>query len=102
MVSPPYAANLNSLLSGHIGQDGLGADADTSMITADLEAINNNTASLKKKKTKKLKEKSALDKPSSSKCDNNASALKQGRFATAAAPAATPPVSSKVFNHEQV
>ncbi len=57
VVSPPSATNLNSLLSGQVGQEGLGTDANTSTITIDSDAAKENFVSPTKKKTKKLKEK---------------------------------------------
>ncbi len=49
VVSTPSATNLNSLLSGHVRQEGLGVDADTSMITTDSKATEEKTASSTKK-----------------------------------------------------
>ena len=100
VASPPSAANLNSLLSGHVGQEGSGADADTSTITADSDADKEKSTSAAKKKPKKSKDKTSSN--SSSKRDSSGSVLKQGRFATAAALQTTPPVPSKVFAHERV
>jgi hypothetical protein len=102
VVSPPSATNLNDLLYGHIGQKGSGMDADTSTTTADSEAVKDNSASSNKKKTKKSKEKSASNKLSSSKRNSSGSILKQGRFATTAAPNDASAASSKVFSYEQV
>jgi hypothetical protein len=59
VVSPPYTTNLYTLLSRHDEQEGLGADTDTSTITADLGANKDNTATPKKKKTKTLKDETA-------------------------------------------
>jgi hypothetical protein len=102
VLSPPSTANLNALLSGQDGQECLGTDTNTSTITADSEAVKENSASSNKKKTKKPKEKSASNKLSSSKRDSSGSVLKQGRFATAAASTAAPVAASKVFNYKQV
>ncbi len=68
----------------------------------DSKAVKENSASSNKEKTKTLKEKSASDKLSSSKCNSSGSVLKQGRFVTTAAPNAAPAASCKVFNYEQV
>jgi hypothetical protein len=78
----------------------LGTDANTSTITTDSDAAKENFAPHTKKKTKKLKEKIASNKLSSSKRDSSGSVLKQGRFATAAASTATPAASTKVFDYE--
>jgi hypothetical protein len=48
-----------------------------------------------------LKEKTTSTNFSSSKCNSSGSVLKQGRFATAAAPTVTPQASGKVFDHER-
>jgi hypothetical protein len=100
VVSPPFATNLNSLLSGHVRQEGPGLNAGTSTITVDSGAAKENSASSDKKKTKKLKEKTASDKLSSSKRNSSGSVLKQGRFATAAALNAALAASSKVFYYK--
>ena len=100
VASPPSAANLNSLLLGHVGQEGSGADADTSTITADSDADKEKSISAAKKKPKKSKDKTSSN--SSSKRNSSDLVLKQGRFATATALQSTPPVPSKVFVHEQV
>jgi hypothetical protein len=100
VVSPPSATNLNSLLSGHVGQEGSGVDADTSTITTDSKATKEKSASSTKKKKKKSKDKTLSN--SSSKRNSSGSVLKQGRFATVAAPTAALPASSKVFVHERV
>ena len=80
----------------------MGTDADTSTITTDSETAQKKSASSTKKKTKKPKEKTTSNKLSSSKRDSSGSVLKQCRFATAAAPTAAPPASSKVYNHKHV
>ncbi len=77
-------------------------DANTSMITTDSDAAKENFASPTKKKTKKSKEKTASNKSSSSKRNSSGSVLKQGRFATAAAPTAAPTASTKVFDYKHV
>jgi hypothetical protein len=77
-------------------------DAATSTITTDSNAAKENSAPPTKKKTKKLKEKTTSTNLSSSKCNSSGSVLKQGRFATAAAPTAAPQASAKVFDHEHV
>jgi hypothetical protein len=100
VVSPPSATNLNSLLSGHVGQEDLGVDADTSTITKDSEATKEKSASSTKKKMKKSKAKTLSN--ISFKCNSSGSVLKQGRFVTVVAPTAAPPASSKVFVHERV
>ncbi len=102
VVSLPSATNLNSLLSGHVGQEVWGTDANTSTITTDSNAAKEKSAPPTKKKTKKLKEKTTSTNLSSSKRNSSGSVLKQGRFATAVAPTATPQASAKVFAHERV
>jgi hypothetical protein len=102
VVSPPSATNLNSLLSGHVGQEVLGMDANNSTITTDSNSAKEKSAPPTKKKAKKLKEKTTSTNLSSSKRNRSGSVLKQGRFATAAAPTAAPQASAKVFNHEHV
>ncbi len=98
VASPPSVANLNSLLSGHVGQEGSGADANTSTITTDSDADKEKSTSTAKKKPKKSKDKTSSN--SSSKRDSSGLVLKQGRFATAAALQTTPLMPSKVFAHE--
>ena len=100
VASPPSTANLNSLLSGHVGQEGSGVDADTSTIMADSDADKEKPTSATKKKPKKSKDKTSSN--SSSKCDSFGSVLKQGRSATAAALQTIPPVPSKEFAHKGV
>ncbi len=100
VASLPSAANLNSLFSGHVRQEGSGADANTSRITVDSDADKEKSTSATKKKLKESKDKTSSN--SSSKRDSSGSVLKQGRFATAAALQTTPPVPSKVFVHERV
>jgi hypothetical protein len=102
IVSSPSATNLNSLFSGQVGQEGSGMDANTSTITTDSDAAKENFAPPTKKKTKKLKENTASNKLSSSKRDSSGSVLKQGSFATAAAPTAAPAAPTKVFDYERV
>ncbi len=80
----------------------MGTDANTSTITTDSDAAKENFASPTKKKTKKLKENTASNKLSSSKCNSSGSVLKQDRFATAAAPTAAPTASTKVFDYKCV
>ncbi len=95
VVSPPSTTNLNALLSGQVGQECLGTDADTSTITADSEAVKENSASSNKKKKK-------TNKLSSSKRGSFGSILKKGRFATTSASKAASVASSKVFNYKRV
>ncbi len=102
VISPPSTTNLNSLLSGHVGQEVSGAGANTSTITTDSDTAKEKSAPPTKKKTKKLKEKTTSTNLSSSKHDSSGSVLKQGSFATAAAPTATPQASAKVFEHKRV
>ena len=77
-------------------------DTNTSTVMTDSDAAKEKSAPPTKKKTKKLKEKTTSTNLSSSKCDSSGSVLKQGRFATAAAPTATPQASAKVFEHKRV
>ncbi len=100
VVSPPSGTNLNSLLSGHIGQEGLGIDAYTSTIRTDSKATKEKTASSTKRKTNKSTDKTLSN--SSSKRSCSGSVLKQGRFTTVAAPTAASLAYSKVFVHKRV
>ena len=74
VVSLPSATNLNSLLSGHVGQEGSGVDADTSMLTTDSKATKEKSASYTKKNMKKSKDKTLSNR--SSKRDSSGSVLK--------------------------
>jgi hypothetical protein len=52
VVSPPSAPNLNSLLTGHVGQDGETSTENGSLAVADNEA--QDTSKSPKKKNKKI------------------------------------------------
>ena len=78
MVSPPAAPNLNSLLTGHTGQDVEKPAEETGTATEEDQA-DDNVKSPKKKKVKKSKA-AKDDKPA--KRDRSCSSLKQSSFAT--------------------
>jgi hypothetical protein len=100
VASLPSTANLNSLLLGHVGQEGSGADVNTSTITADSDDNKEKSTSAAKKKPKKSKDETSSN--SFSKRDSSSSVLKQGWFATATALQSTLPVPSKVFVYKRV
>jgi hypothetical protein len=78
MVSPPAAPNLNSLLTGHTGQD-VEKPAEETGTATEEDQVDDNVKSPKKKKVKKSKA-AKDDKPA--KRNRSGSSLKQSSFAT--------------------
>ncbi len=78
VVSPPAAPNLNSLLTGHIGQD-VEKPAEKNGTAMEEDQFDDTVKSPKKKKVKKSKA-AKDDKPA--KRDRSGSSLKQSSFAT--------------------
>jgi len=80
VVSPPSAPNLNSLLTGHIGQEvgkqaaGNGIATDKGSNTQEDEQVDDNVKSSKKKKSKKIK---STKEDKSTKRDRSGSSLKR-------------------------
>jgi hypothetical protein len=98
VVSPPSAPNLNSLLTGHAGQEGetlLTTKTTMTAMAADTQA-EDTVKSPKKKKSKKVKS-SKEDK--STKHDRSDSILKQSSF-TMTTPNAPP--SAKEYRYKHV
>ncbi len=99
VVSPPSAPNLNSLLTGHVNQEGetlLATNSTTTAMVTETQA-KDTVKSLKKKKSKKVKSTSKEDK--STKPDRSGSVLKKSTFATSTLNASTP---AKEYNHKRV
>jgi hypothetical protein len=97
VVSPPSALNLNSLLTGHVGQEGgtLLATNTTTTATVTETQAKDTVKSPKKKKSKKAKSTSKDDR--STKRDRSGSVLKNSTFATSIPNTST---SAKEYNHE--
>jgi hypothetical protein len=99
VVSPPSALNLNSLLTGHVGQEGgtlLATNTTMTALVTETQA-KDTVKSPKKKKSKNVKSASKEDK--STKRDHSGSVLKNSTFATSTPNAST---SAKEYNHERV
>ncbi len=79
VVSPPSAPNLTSLLTGHIGQEvGNQASSDMDINSQDVEQVEDNVKSPKKKKSKKVK---STKEDTLTKRDHSGSSLKKSSFA---------------------
>jgi hypothetical protein len=99
VVFPPSALNLNSLLTGHVGQEGgtlLATNTTTTAMVTEMQA-KDTVKSPKKKKSKKVKSTSKEDK--STKRDRSGSVLKKSTFATSTPNAST---SAKEYNHKHM
>jgi hypothetical protein len=101
VVSPPLALNLNSLLTGHVGQESERAQEDGIASKAMEEDSANNTGKPpKKKELKKSKLSKEGKKYSAIKHDQRGLALKKGSFATVTPAVTTPPANK--YKYEQV
>ena len=87
--------NINSLLTGHIGQD-VEKPAEETGTATEEDQVDDNVKSPKKKKVKKSKA-AKDDKPA--KCDRSGSSLKQSSFATLQVTTASP---AKDYKFERV
>jgi hypothetical protein len=89
VVSPPSALNFNSLLTGHVGQEGgmlLATDTTMTALVTETQA-KDTVKSPKKKKSKKVKSTSKGDK--FTKHDRSGSVLKNSTLATSTPNAST-------------
>ncbi len=91
VVSPPSTSNLNSLLTGHIGQDTNGTQEDGTVPTAmEGDIINGTGKPPKQKKPKKSKSSEEDKEDGATQHEQCSLALKQSR-AAAAVPTSCPP-----------
>ncbi len=95
VLSPPSAPNLNSLLTGHVSQDGETSAENSSLAVTENEAEDTGK-SPKKKKPKKSK---SNKEGNASKRDCSGSVLKKSSF-TMSTPAVV--TSAKEYKHKQV
>ncbi len=101
VVSPSSASNLNSLLTGHVGQESERAQEDGIASKAMEEDLANNTGiPPKKKESKKSKISKEGKKDNANKRDQRSSALKKGSFATVTPALTTPPANE--YKYERV
>jgi hypothetical protein len=101
VVSPPSASNLNSLITGHVGQESERAQEDGIASKAMEEDLANDTSKPpKKKESKKSKIIKEGKKDNANKRDQRGSALKKGSFATVTPAIITPPANK--YKYEQV
>jgi hypothetical protein len=95
VVSPPSAPNLNSFLTGHVGQDGETSAEYSSLAVVDNEAEDTG----KSPKDKKSKKSKSIKEGNAYKRNCSGSALKKSSFATSTLAVVT---SAKEYKHEQV
>jgi hypothetical protein len=70
VVSPPSATNLNSLLTGHVGQESVSAHEDGIALTSTEEDSTNSTDEItKNKKAKKVKSSKDDKEDKATKCN---------------------------------
>jgi hypothetical protein len=101
VVSPPSASNLNSLLTGHVGQESERAQDDGIASKAmEADSAINTGKPPKKKESKKYKISKEGKKDNMNKRDRHGSALKKGSFATVTPAITTPPANK--YKYEQV
>ncbi len=82
VVSPPSALNLNSLLTGHVGQDTDGTKEEGTALNAkDNKVSRDNGKPPKQKKTRKSKSNKEEKDDVATKKEQRSSALKQGSIA---------------------
>ncbi len=100
VVSPPPASNLNTLLTGHVGQDTDGTMEDgTALTTMDDKVSGENGKPLKQKKIRKSKLNKEENDDVATKKEQRRSALKQG---SAAVPLPTLRPPAPAYKYEQV
>ncbi len=100
VVSPPPALNLNTLLTGHVGQDTNGTKEDGTALTAmDNKVSGENGKPPKQKKIRKSKLNKEEKDDVATKKEQRSSALKQGSVAVPL-PTLRPPAPA--YKYEQV
>jgi hypothetical protein len=100
VVSPPPASNLNTLLTGHVGQDTDGTKEDGMALTAmDNEVSGENGKPPKQKKIRKLKLNKEEKDDVATKKEQHSSSLKQG---SAAVPLPTLRPPAPAYKYERV
>jgi hypothetical protein len=100
VVSPPSASNLNSLLTGHVGQDIDGTKEDGTALNAkDDEVSGDNSKPSKQKKTRKSKSNKEEKDDVATKKERRSSALKQVSIAVTF-PTPCPPAPA--YKYERV
>ncbi len=100
VVSPPPASNLNTLLTGHVGQDTDGTKEDgAALTTMDDKVSGENSKPQKQKKLRKLKLNKEEKDDATTKKERHSSALKQGSVAIPL-PTLRPPALA--YKYEQV
>jgi hypothetical protein len=98
VVFPPSASNLNSLLTGHVGQESERAQEDRIALKAmEEDSANNTRKPPKKKESKKSKISKEGKKDNAIKHDRRGSALKKGSFATVTPAVTTPPANEYMY-----
>jgi hypothetical protein len=94
VVSPPSALNLNSLLTGHIGEESERAQEDGIASKAmEADSANDTCKPSKKKESKKSKISKEGKKDNVNKRDRHSLALKKGSFATVTPSITAPPAN---------
>ncbi len=97
VVSPPSASNLNSLLTGRVGQDTDGTKEDGTALNAkDNEVSGDNGKPPKQKKTRKPKSNKEEKDDVATKKEQRSLALKQGSIAVTFSYAPPPGTSLQV------
>ncbi len=100
VVSPPPASNLNTLLTGHVGQDTDRTKEDgVALTTMDDKVSGENSKPQKQKKLRKLKLNKEEKDDATTKKERRSSALKQGSVAIPL-PTLRPPAPA--YKYEQV
>jgi hypothetical protein len=100
VVSPPPASNLNTLLTGHVGQDTNRTKEDGAALTAmDDKVSGENGKPPKQKKIRKLKLNEEEKDDAAAKKERHSSALKQGSVAVPL-PTLRPPAPA--YKYERV
>jgi hypothetical protein len=98
VVSPPPTSNLNTLLTGHVGQDTNGTKEDgAALTTIDAKVSGENSKPRKQKKIRKLKLNKEEKDDAVTKKEHRSSALKQGSVAIPL-PTLRPPAPAYKYN----
>jgi hypothetical protein len=96
VVSTPLAMNLNSLLTGHFGQESVSVHKDgIASISMEEDLANSTDKITKNKKTNKVKLSNDNKENKATKCDQRGSALKNSRVASTAPAAPTSPPATE-------
>jgi hypothetical protein len=102
VVSPPSAMNLNSLLTGHVGQESVSTHKDGIASTSMEEDLANSTDKItKNKKAKKVKSSKDDKEDKATKRNRRGLALKKGGVTSTAPAAPTSPPATK-YKYAQV